>query len=286
MRSPVWLALLPLLGCSFPEPAPPDAEFLVADAGSTYWVRSGPHGISAQSSPIILTSADDRFYEVYVDDVTRSYEDALFTAEPIYSRELLTGKRRLLLQESLLSAWEKAYLSAHPGAKLLDPDEDGSDEVSVMAIAEVDILGVAGPYVLYDRRVSLERDDYQQADSSVGALDVRSGKAVPFDALVHDTAILGPGAIREKDRVRWHHSGFDVVARWDEDRGESEIVLRDVRGHQWALGYVGSRLPRIFWLDDPRIDRKLRSALSLAFEEARDADESDAENVRLVGWSR
>ena len=48
---------------------------------------------------MILTSADNRFYEVYVDEVTRSYEDAIFTREPIYSRDLLTAKRRLLSED-------------------------------------------------------------------------------------------------------------------------------------------------------------------------------------------
>lgn len=272
MRYPAWLLLIPLSGCSLPAPTPPAAEFLVADASSTYWVRSGPQGISARNSPIILTSADNRFYEVYVDEVTRSYQDAFFTGEPVFSRDLLTGKRRLLLQESRLTAWEKAYLTANPHAKLLDPDEDGSDDVSVVGTAEVDILGVVGPYVLYDRRLSLEHGDVEQADSSRGALDIRSGAEIPLDSLVRDTAILGPGAVREKDLVRWRHSGYDVIARWDDDRAESEVVLRDRRGHEWPLGYVGSRLPRIFWLDQPRVDGKLRSALANAFDDAASED--------------
>jgi hypothetical protein len=293
MRYPFWLIIVPLLGCSLPEHAPPSAEFLVADMSSTYWVRSGPHRISVRSSPLILASVDNRFYEVYVDEVTRSYEDAFFTGEPVYSRDLITGKRQLLLQESRVAAWEKAYLSANPAAKLLDPDEEGSEDVSVVAAAEVDILGVLGPYVLYDRRVTLERGDFQQADSSRGALDVRSGTTVALDALVRDTAILGSGAVREKNLVRWRHAGYEVVARWDEERGESAITLRDLRGHEWQLGYTASRLPRIFWLDEPRVDGKLRSALADAFNEA-SADDGetqlverrDAVEPRLVAWGR
>ena len=72
--------------------------------------------------------------------------------------------------------------------------------------------------------------------------------------------------------MRWHHSGYDVIARWDDDRNESQVVLRDLRGHEWPLGYVGSRLPRIFWLDEPRVDPGLRRALFTAFDDARSDD--------------
>ncbi|MDO8502652.1 MAG: hypothetical protein Q7S20_12495 [Gemmatimonadaceae bacterium] len=285
MRSPRWLFILPLMGCSLPAPNPPAAEFLVADAASTYWVRSGPRGISARNSPLILTSAGDRFYEVYVDEVTRSYEDAVFTGEPIYSRELLSGRKRLLYEDARVGAWEKAYLTRNPDARLLDPDEDGSEDVSVAATGESAILAVAGPYVLYDRRVTLERDDFQQSDSSSGAIDVRSGESVSLASLVRDTAILGAGGVREGDAVRWRHGGYDVVARWDGDRSETDVVLRDLRGHEWPLGQVSSRLPRIFWLDVPRVDPKLRTALATAFEDAR-TDDVETQLVRHRGGSR
>jgi hypothetical protein len=272
MKSPRWLLLLPLMGCSLPAPTPPSAEFILADAGSTYWVRSGPRGINARTSPLILTSADNRFYEVYVDEETRSYDDAIFTREPIYSRDVLTGRKKLLWQEPRVTAWEKSYLTANPEARLLDPDEDGSDDVSVAASGESNILAVVGPYVLYDRHLTLEKENFEQSDSSRAAIDLRSGETVPLEAVVRDTSVLGAGAIREGDKVRWHHSGYDVIARWDDERYESQVILRDLRGHEWPLGYVGSRLPRIFWLDEPRVDPGLRRALLAAFDDARSDD--------------
>ena len=284
MKSLRWLLVLPILGCSLPSPQPPSAEFLVADAGSTYWVRSGPRGISARTSPLILTSANNRFYEVYVGEVTRSYEDAIFSREPIYSRDVLSGAQKVLWEDSKVSAWEKAYLTGNPDARLLDPEEDG-EEVRVAASAESDILAVVGPYVLYDRRVTLERNEYQQSDSSTGAIDIRSGSSVALEALVKDTSVLGAGGVREGGRVRWRHSGYDVIARWNQERSESEMVLRDFRGHEWMLGYVGSRLPRIFWLDEPRVDRRLRTALANAFDQAR-ADDLETQLVMDTGHSR
>jgi len=276
MKYPRWLILLPLAGlqlagCSLPDPTPPSAEFLLADAGSTYWVRSGPRGISARTSPLILTTANDRFYEVYVGEVTRSYDDALFTREPIYSRDLLSGREKLLWEEGRVADWEKAYLRRHPGARLLDPDADG-DDVNTAASAESDILAVVGPYILYDRRILLERDDFQQSDSAREAIDLRSGHSVPLEVVVRDSSILGAGAVREHDKVRWRHSGYDVIATWDDDRSESQVTLRDRRGHEWPLGYVSARLPRIFWLDQPRVDTRVRTALSEAFDDARADD--------------
>ena len=279
MRYPAWLAIIPLIGCSLPAPSPPVAEFLVADASTTYWVRSGPRGISARTSPLILTNAGNRFYEVYIDDVTRSYDDAFFAREPIFSRDLLTGKRKLLYEETRVSAWEKEYLAGNPDARLLDPDEEGTDDVIVAASGETDILAVAGPYILYNRRATLERENFQQSDSSRGAIDIRSGESVAFNAVVRDTAILGAGGVREGNQVRWRHAGYDVIARWDPERKETEVILRDLRKHEWPLGLVNTRLPRLFWLDTPRVDGKLRTALSSAFEDAR-ADDVETQLVR------
>jgi hypothetical protein len=224
---------------------------------------------------MILTSADSRFYEVYVEEVTRSYEDAIFTREPIYSRDLLSGRKRLLYEDAKVTAWEKMYLTGNPKARLLDPDEDGSDDVSVAATGESDILGVAGPYVLYNQRLTLEKTNFEQSDSSRGAIDIRSGEKIPINSLVRDTAVIGVGGVREGNLVRWRHAGYDVIARYDTARAETVVALRDLRGHEWAVGYVDSRLPRIFWLDEPRVDPKVRTALSHAFENASEKDQDE-----------
>jgi len=278
MRNFSLLALLPLMGCSFPAPVPPTAEFLVADASATYWVKSGPGGITARTSPLILTSADNRFYEVYVGEEIRSYEDAIFTREPIYRRDLLSGDSKLLFEDSRITAWEKSYLEGNPDARLLDDEEDGDEDVVVSAMGEAEILAVAGPYVLFDRWVTLEREDFQEADSARTAVDIRSGEPIPLATVARDSAAFGDGFAREKTGVRWRHGDYDVLARWDDARHETTMVLRDPRGREWGLGYVGTRVPRVFWLDDPGFDKKLRNALAAAFEDAR----SDDANTYLV----
>ncbi len=282
MRSSRLLLLVPLLGCSLPSPEPPAAEFLVADGSTTYWVKSTRHGISARTSPLILTNADNRFYEVYVGEVTRSYEDAIFIREPIYRRDVLSGDSELLFEDARISAWEKSYLQRNPDARLLEPEEDSYEDVAVAATGESEILAVAGPYLLFERWATLERDDFQQADSARSAIDIRSGRAIPINALVRDTAALGAGAEKDAKGLRWRHAGYDVVARWDEERNETAIILRNMRGHEWPLGYVDSRLPRIFWLDEPKVDKRLRDALVTAFEDAR-ADDVDTYLVNRGG---
>src|SRR5678815_4992662 len=147
MRKSGWLILIPLTARSLPEPRPPVGEFLVADGSSTYWVTSGPAGIHARVSPLILTRSRGRYYEVFVGESTRSYTDAIFSAEPIYRRDLMTGDTTVLWQDPKINAWENVYLANNPSAQLLDPDDDSDDAVALSATGESDILGVVGQYV-------------------------------------------------------------------------------------------------------------------------------------------
>jgi len=128
-----------------PAPQPPAAEFLVADASSTYWVKSGPGGIHARVSPLILTRTSGRYYEVFVGENTRSYQDAVFTGEPIYRRDLVTGDTTLLWNDPRIDAWEKVYLARHPSARLLDPDSDEGEDVTLSASGEADTRATRAP---------------------------------------------------------------------------------------------------------------------------------------------
>jgi hypothetical protein len=283
MRNHSWLILLPLVGCSLPEARPPAAEFLVADGGSTYWVTSGPTGIHARVSPLILTRAGGRYYQVFVSEQTRSYQDAVFSAEPIYRRDLVTGDTTLLWEDAKISAWEKVYLSRNPSAQLVDPGDDSDDEaVALSATGEADIVGVVGPYVLYSHSSTIESSEMEQADTARGILDVGLAKPVGVSALASDTASISGGGVRERDFIRWRHAGYDVLARFDSTRRQSEMLLRDSRNRVWKLGYVNSRVPRIFWLDEPRVDARVRPALVQAFEGAL----SDEETSQLVAAPR
>ncbi|HUQ18947.1 MAG TPA: hypothetical protein VM099_04975 [Gemmatimonadaceae bacterium] len=273
MRPRTWLIALSIVGCKLPEPQPPAAEFLVADGSSTYWVTSSKGGIHARVSPLILARANGHYYEVFVGESTRSYDDAIFSAEPIFRRDLVTGDTTLLWQDPKITAWESVYLSRNPSARLLDPDEGDEDAVSLSATAESDILGVVGPYVLYTHRSMIQNADIERADTARGIIDVGHGKSVSMSALARDTTSFTGGGTRVNGVTRWQHNGYEVVARFDTARAQSEMMLKDKRHRVWKLGYVNSALPRIFWLDEPRIDARVRTALAHAFEGALSDDD-------------
>jgi hypothetical protein len=282
MRKLFWLLILPLCGCTLPAPEPPSAEFLVADGSSTYWVKSGRTGIHARVSPLILTKADGRYYEVFVGESTRSYADAVFSAEPIYRRDLVTGDSSLVWEDAKITAWEQAYLARNPTARLLAPGDDPNDDVALSATGEADILGALGPYLLYTHRSTLENATIERADTARGVIDLRIGKPVSLTVLVNDTAALSGGGIREHDTVRWRHAGYDLVARFDSTRGQTQMVIRDLSRREWTLGYVDSRVPRIFWLDEPRLDARVLAGIAHAFEGAL----SDEGTSQLVSRDR
>jgi hypothetical protein len=245
-------------------------------------VKSGATGIHARVSPLILTRAGGRYYEVFVSETTRSYQDAVFTAEPIYRRDLVTGDTTLLWEDKKISTWEKVYLARNPAAQLLDPDDDGDEgDVALSATGEADIVGVVGPYVLYSHSSIVQSPEMEQGDTTRGILDVGLAKSVGFASLVHDSASISGGGVKEGNFTRWRHAGYDVLARFDSTRLQSEMMLRDSRRRVWKLGYVNSRVPRIFWLDEP-VDARVRPALVQAFEGAL----SDEEMVQLVAQPR
>jgi hypothetical protein len=261
------------MGCQLPQAKPPTAEFLVADGGSTFWVKSGPAGIHARLSPLILTRAGNRFYQVYVGEQNRSYEDATFSAEPIYKRDLTTGDSTVILDDQKIKAWETVYRSRHPSAQPVDPDDVSEDGVELSATSESDIVGVLGPYVLYTHRWTIQNSETSRADTVRGILDVRLDHEVPLSALMHDSASINDGSETHNGVISWHHAHYDVMAKFDAGRNQSEMMIKDSRGHTWKLGYVNSRVPRIYWLDEPRVDARVRTAISEAFEDALSDDD-------------
>src|SRR3954465_3016954 len=95
------IMLTPIVaGCSLPEPVPPPAEFLVSANDATYWVQSGSRGFHIRRSPLILARTAGNFYEIYVEEVDRSYTDAMFTGERVYRRDLSTGDSTLIFEDT------------------------------------------------------------------------------------------------------------------------------------------------------------------------------------------
>ena len=269
MRYPTLLLTVLLGGCALPPPPPPAAEFLVSAGDQTYWVRSDRSGLRIRGSPLILARTGGRYYEIFVSEIDRSFPKALFSGERVFRRELATGDSAVIYDDTTIVQLSTGYHLKHPRARLLGPDEDPDDDVDVSAVGETDILNVLGPYVALEHRISVERaDEHSEDDTTRAVIDLRDGKPVAFDRMLHDTTVqeaAGEGGLVNR---RWRHDGYDVISHYDSAHKANTLALRDRGGREWKLGLIGSTYVQIFWLDKPKLDPQTRHALARAFNDA------------------
>jgi len=254
--------------CKLPAPPPPAAEFLVSAGDQTYWVQSDQSGLRVRGSPLILARTGQHYYEIYVEEVNRSFPDALFTGERIFRRDLATGDSTMIYDDTLVVALAASYRKEHPYARMLNPEEDPDEDVGLTAVGETDILNVLGPYLALEHRVFVDHPDRQQDDTTRAVIDVRNGKIVELTKVMSDPAVqeaAGKGNINSR---KWGHVKYDIVSRYDSARHSNVLLLKDRRGREWRLGLVGSNYIQIFWLDKPGVDARTRQSLSRAFNEA------------------
>src|SRR4051812_13369803 len=73
-----------------PKPLPPpNADFLLSAGDSTFWVTGRASGIRVRGAPLVVGHWDGRFFEVYVSDDDRSFQDALFIGQRVFRRDLV-----------------------------------------------------------------------------------------------------------------------------------------------------------------------------------------------------
>jgi hypothetical protein len=269
MRYTKMLSLVLVGACSLPAPKPPNAEFLVSAGDQTYWVRSDNSGLRIRGSPLILARTGGRYYEIFVGEIDRSFPKALFSGERVYRRELATDDSTVIYDVTAIVMLSIAYHLSHPHVPLLAPDDDPDDDVDISAVGETDILNVLGPYVAIEHRQSIERaDDHDEDDTTRTVIDLRNGRPVEFDRMLHDTTVqevVGEGGLVNR---RWRHEGYDVVSHYDSVNNANTLALRDRGGREWRLGLVESSYVQIFWLDKPQVDPRTRHALAQAFNDA------------------
>lgn len=265
------IVLAPLVagwGCSLPAPVPPPAEFLVSASDATYWVKSGSRGFHIRRSPLILARTAGRFYEIYVEEVDRSFATALFTGERVYRRDLATGDSTLIFEDTAVVRRSRDFHAEHPEVPALEPDEDPPDDVSYTVEGETDILNVLGPYVAIEHRLSIDRGSYVQDDTAQTVIDLRSASRADLRRMKTDSAAREATGAPSVSGRRWHNDEYDIITRADTVRQVHNVVLRDRRGREWKLGVVKSPYMQIFWLDKPKLDADMRKALIRAFNEA------------------
>lgn len=203
------------------------AEFIVTTGDSSYWVSSGPRGLRMRGVPMLLARVDGRYRELYVADDDRSYFDAVLVGARLWSRDLVTGDSSELFADSLVPRYAAEYAKAHPGDTPLGKDDEAADHPRISVTADVDVLGVHGPYVSYEYRTDMdvtgERENVDRHTARRGVLDLRTGKAVTVAAL------FGNDAAARAER--------DASAEWKLAR-DSLLALRDRRSRraQRAMG--------------------------------------------------
>ncbi len=216
------LAAVTMAACGASKPgAAPEAELIVATADSSYWVTSGVHGLRVRGVPMLLARIDGRFREIYVADDDRSYFDAVLVGQRLWSRDLLRGDSVELFADTLVPRFASAYAKAHPDDTPLSKDDEAAAHPRITVTADLEVIGVHGPYVSYEYRtdmdVSGERTNADRHTARRAVLDVRTGKDVSVATLFGGEAA---GRAEREANAEWK------VAR------DSLLALRDGRSRR------------------------------------------------------
>lgn len=202
MRRARWLgtlglAVAGLTACDRPATLP-SAEFLVSAGDSTYWVASGPAGPQVRASSLLLTRWGGRLYEVYATDDDRSFPDAVFVAQQVWRRDLVSGDSLLVLADAHVPREAARWGAAHPDAPPLEPGEDGAAEPAVTVTADVALRELHGAFLTLDQFVD-EEGAGRPARHAVRrtVVDLRSGARATLAALFGRPAA---GAVEQAGR--------------------------------------------------------------------------------------
>ncbi|MEP6778616.1 MAG: hypothetical protein ABJC26_01910 [Gemmatimonadaceae bacterium] len=210
------------VGCEKPElaPKPPVAEFLLAAGDSTYWVRSGADGMHVRTAPILLTLVDNRFYEVFISDDARDYDEASFVSARAFSRDILKTDSLMVFADGRVEREAFAWQRAHPKAVPLDPsDDDDSVPPSTVVSDDIEVVDVHGPWLSFSYRLDVDVAGQKKHEHRKrnGVLDVRTGAVASLHTLFGDD-----DATRVQTQARKAFADIqDSVHRTTDDRGEA-----------------------------------------------------------------
>lgn len=223
----------------------PESEFVVTAGDSTFWVRSGAHGVSVRASPILLARLDGRFYELYVTDDDRSYRDAVFVGQQLWRRDIVSNDSARVWADSAVSAHADAWGVENPGDRPLAPGEPESEEPIASAITELSVLDVVGPYLSVEWFADVHpAGGLPSHQLHRRVLDLRTGEPVSLAALLGDRAAaeLTAAGARAFSRLS------DSLATVEDDISAGSFVFD---ANSFALGVEGGR-PAIAFLAPAR----------------------------------
>lgn len=196
---------------------PPHAEFLVATQDSTFWVSTSGRTVRTRGAPLTLAQYDGRFFEIFLADDDRSYQDALLVGFRVYRRDLLRGDSAVVFEDSIVPRIAREYAAAHPDAHRLSPDEDGNDELVTQAMADLQVVDVHGPYLSFEYNVDVSRRGANAWHATRrGVIDLRAGRSATL-------ADLFPAAIASSLADSGKH---ELVSAIDSLRDDSRETAR------------------------------------------------------------
>jgi hypothetical protein len=221
------LALLPLASCRDEAadapalPPPPPAEFVLSAGDSSFWVTSAGGRVRLRGAPLELAAADGRYYELYVSDDDRSYEDAVLVGQKVYRRDLVTGDSVLLFQDTVVTRLARLYGRLHPEDSPLRANEEPSEDPLWTATSTLELDEIAGPFVSFSLHTDVERDDAPLWHTSRrGVIDIRTGRPATLAAITG-----GAQADVERARTRVLASTLDSVRASRDERGERAAAM-------------------------------------------------------------
>ena len=164
---------------------PPDADFVLSAGDSSFWVTSEGGTVHFRGAPLELARVDGRFYELYVADDDRSYEDAVLIGQRIYRRDLVSGDSLLLYEDTIVPRLAARYARLHPDAVRLGPNDDESDDPLWRATTTIDLADVHGPFLSFSLHADVERDDADPWHTSRrGVIDLSTGRPAALERIV------------------------------------------------------------------------------------------------------
>ena len=156
---------------------PPEADFVLAAGDSSYWVTSAGGSVSVRGAPLELARVDGRFYEIYIADDDRSYEDAVLVGQRIYRRDLITGDSLLVYEDTVVPRLAALYARMHPEDVPLQPSDEASEDPLWQVTTTIDLVELHGPFLSYTLHADVERDDAAPWHTTRrGVIDLATGR--------------------------------------------------------------------------------------------------------------
>jgi hypothetical protein len=105
----------------------------------------------------------------------------------LWSRDLIRGDSVELFADTLVPRYAISYAKAHPDEAPLLKDEEAADRPRTSVTADLEVLGLHGPYLSFEYRTDMdvtgERNNADRHTARRGVIDLRSGKSVTVAAL-------------------------------------------------------------------------------------------------------